>query len=256
VIDQQNKIPAVVHQVWPGEDMIPERLASYMAQNVAYCNEAKYIHRFWKLKDDHTLLLKTGISYTVHDVFEIINDLRVLEMLTDQNLHLVMKSDILRFSILYEFGGFYADLDLAIVQNLDKYRHMDYVCGWEKPRPVVCTAFIGAVPRSPVNKAVIEFILTAHQKMKRENIYPKNLWDVLVFTGPDMLTDILKQFPEIVPFQPEVFFPLPIPQIQRPFTVHHFAGAKAGGWAGEQCKGIECKDCKDKPNCNIVRVDK
>jgi mannosyltransferase OCH1-like enzyme len=192
-------------------------------------------------------------EYVLRKISDLFDDPRILKMVSDPLLHPVMKSDILRFNVLYKFGGFYGDLDLVFLASLEKYRELEYVCGFERPRHVVCTAFLGAPPLSPVNKAVIDFILSMYEKMGAVNKYPKNLWDVLVFTGPDMLTDILKQFPSVKPFSPEVFYPWPAPTVDTPFTMHYFAGAKKGGWTFDGCKEKECGACDDREVCNIVR---
>jgi mannosyltransferase OCH1-like enzyme len=253
VTTPSNKIPAAIHQVWAGDDMIPERLAVYMAKNVEYCKYHEYDHCFWRIINDEDIILKYPPNHFDHLKIEnVFEDVRVLEMIADPHLQRVMKSDIFRFNLLYKFGGFYADLDVLLLQSLEKYREMEYVCGYEKPRPVVCTALIGAPTESPINKAVIEFILAAHQKMKRENQYPKNLWEVLTFTGPDMLTDILKSFPSVTPFPFWEFYPWPAPEIQRPFTIHYYAGSKPNGWAAQGCKEKKCSECIDKKVCNIV----
>jgi mannosyltransferase OCH1-like enzyme len=247
-------IPRTIHQVWSGNDTIPERLAIYMAQNSAYCIENGFEHNFWRLIDDNKILLRyRPDQYALRKLSDVFEDDRIMEMVSDPKIHRVMKSDIIRFNLLYKFGGFYADLDLLVLASLEKYLDLDFVCGFEKPRPVVCTAFMASPAGLPINKAVSDFILSKYEQIKRENKYPRNLWDVLVFTGPDMLTDILKAFPEVKPFPPETFFPLPIPNAVRPFTVHYFAGAKKGGWTFDGCADQECSTCKDRPKCNIVK---
>jgi mannosyltransferase OCH1-like enzyme len=252
--NKTTSIPRTIHQIWGGADPIHERLAVYMAQNAAYCHDNEFKHVFWRLINNDELIVREGVdNYSIKNITELFDDARIPEMLADPNLHRVMKSDILRFNILYKYGGFYADLDLVILASLEKYLGLEYVCGFEKPRRVVCTAFLGAPVGSPVNKAVSDFILSAYEKMKAANQYPKNLWDVLKFTGPDMLTEILRGFPSVKPFSPEVFYPWPAPVINRPYTVHYFAGAKKGGWTFDGCKDKDCTTCNDRKNCNIIK---
>jgi mannosyltransferase OCH1-like enzyme len=249
-------IPKILHQIWSGMDIIPEARAVILARNTKYANENGFSHFFWRLLPDGGLLLRNDgniPNYSIMADFNILQNETFHLILADTKLHPVCK-DILRFAILQKYGGFYADLDLEIFDIPEYLFQLDYVCGYEHPRNVVCTAFLGAPEDSPVHKSVIDFIVSAYDKMKREDSYPKNMWEVLDFIGPDMLTKILKNFPNIKPFPINTFFPFPqpIPGL-RPFTRHDFAGSKKGGWVFEKCEKRECEKCEQRVNCNIVK---
>ena len=247
-------IPRIVHQTWMGSDPVPELQAVCMAKCFSFCEANGYEHLFWQKKANNEIILKSMTSgYGPIGLSSLTLDTRVTDMLTDEKLHPVMKADIMRFVILYEIGGFYADLDIEIINIQEKFRQMEYVCGLELPRLVVCTAFIGSKPKNPANKAMIDFILSTYEKIVAGGQYPRNIWDVLNFTGPDAYTKILSNFSEVVPFNPEVFFPLPPYRIQESVTMHYFNGSKKGGWVFDKCDKRECGTCEQKANCNIIK---
>jgi hypothetical protein len=245
-----------------------------LAQTTKYCHDHGFEHWFWTLTDKGTIVLKIGSL----SLYETINfddaDPRIFKMLADPKLHPVMKGDILRFYIDYLYGGFYADLDVVILNIQESFLSMHYVCGYERSRgnagreheeftfgpekrprqqDVVCTGFFGAPPKSEVNKAVIDFILTMYDDIVRTQRYPKNMWNVLDFTGPDMYIRILKQFSEVKPFPMEYFFPFPYPSTVSPFTIHYYAGTEPGGWTFDLCKNEDCPTCKERATCKISR---
>ena len=251
---KDNKIPRIVHQIWMHTDPIPELQAICMAKNYAWCETHGYEHCFWQKDAQNGLVLKSLTSgYGPIGLASITTDARVMQMLMDEKLHPVMKSDIMRFLILYEIGGFYADLDLEIISLKEDFLGIPYVCGIERPRMVICTAFIGSQPKHPANLAMVDFILSTYEKMAAADQYPKDIGDVLNFTGPDSYTKILKAFPDIVPFPPEVFYPLPPYRLQESVTMHYFKGSKKGGWVFDKCNTRDCKACDQRQSCNIIK---
>ena len=62
-------IPRILHQIWPGTDPLPERLAYLLARNAKYCSDHGYQHWFWRIGETGALLLKTSATqYSVVDL--------------------------------------------------------------------------------------------------------------------------------------------------------------------------------------------
>jgi hypothetical protein len=256
-------MPRILHQIWPGPDPIPERLAYLMARNVKYCEDHGYEHWFWTLTESGAIALKIGTRYRLVDLLvEKLADIRMFTMLADPKLHPVMKGDILRFTIDYLYGGYYADLDALVCNLQDSFLELPYVCGYERERgghgrpgceqKPICTGFFGAPQWSPVNSAMADHILAGYDKMRTTGKYPADMWDVIALTV-DPLVKICERF-GVKPFPMEYFFPYPIPEAVPPFSIHHYAGTEPGGWTFDYCKNEDCPTCKEKDICKISRA--
>lgn len=191
-------------------------------------------------------------------------DPRIMAMLADPKIPYVMKGDVLRFTIDFIYGGFYADADTVIYNLQDSFLKMDYVCGYERERGnagrpglgleerPICTGFFGAPPKSPVNGDMAKHILDGYDKIKQTGIYPRDMWDVIALTV-DPLVRICKAH-GAMPFPKNYFFPSPIPQNHvPPFSIHYYAGTEPGGWTFDHCKNEDCPTCKERQTCKISR---
>lgn len=276
-------IPRQLFQIWPGCDLISEANAIRMAHNVRVCKEYGYNHVFIRFSEDGELIIRRNDSgYNRVGIGEFItySDKLYIEMLRDPKIPHVMKGDILRFMTLLIYGGFYADLDMQLNYFDDAWLDMPYVCGFEAIRPKdsgqfpefnpaapgtgpinreqnpICTAFFGAPEESPINREMVEHILSMYEKIVRYNYYPQNMWHVIDITL-DPLARIVRKYTEVKPFPVETFFPWPIPQrSDSPFTDHYYVGTQAGGWTFEQCKNEDCPKCEDRKQCVITRDGK
>lgn len=252
-------IPRHIIQIWIGQ-LMPERLAEMLAHTRKWCHEHDFAHSLWTLNDDREVICK-------HSIFDnyVVSLLRdpVSIILKDKDLPDVVSADILRFIVLKNHGGFYADIDLQIIDIPDDYLTINFVCGYERPRiglgkereTAVCTAFIGAAESSPVLKEMVNLIKFRYDELKRLGKKFEGMFDVLDFAGPDAFTKVLSNYQDIKPFPYETFYPWPIPSVELQYTCHYFVGSKKGGWTNDQCKNIQCKTCPDKISgkCNIVR---
>jgi hypothetical protein len=233
-----------------------------MAQTQKYCRDHDYEHWFWTITERGEIALKIGTQYKIIDLAASGVDLRIFKMLADPKIHYVMRGDILRFVIIYEYGGFYADADTVVMDLQDSFLKMDYVCGYEQERAgagrpgleqkPICTGFFGAPSNSPVNEAMIENILDGYDAMRSTGKYPKDMWDVIALTV-DPLVKICERF-GIKPFEKEYFFPYPLPEAQAPFTIHYYAGTEPGGWTFDHCKNEDCPSCRVQSSCKISRA--
>ena len=66
------------------------------------------------------------------------------------------KSDILRFEILYQFGGLYIDTDFECLKNIDPlFKDRKIVLFWQQPKKI-CGAFFGSSKHNPEVKRLID----------------------------------------------------------------------------------------------------
>lgn len=71
-----------------------------------------------------------------------------------------MKSDVLRFEILYQIGGLYVDTDFECLRPLDSFFHnKDFiVCRQSPSGPTICGAFLASIKSHPFIKKLIDGI--------------------------------------------------------------------------------------------------
>jgi len=126
----------------------------------------------------------------------------------------VQRADLLRYLLLYHFGGFYIDLDLLCRSTLDGLlaEHPDArmltcvetILTAEKAREIgqtepirngkaeiperVANYFMACVPRHPVVKAIIDLV------EQRAGIPIRFDYDVIFTTGPDVVTEVVQRF--------------------------------------------------------------
>ena len=97
------------------------------------------------------------------------------------------KSDILRYEILYRFGGLYVDTDFECFRSFDIFLHgLDFFVGSGfGDNFTVYNGLIASVPNHPIIKTCIENITIGNLKKKFVSSPSLN---VLYTTGPYFLT--------------------------------------------------------------------
>lgn len=161
-IGLDEKIPKVIHQIWIG-GALPEAF-------VQLCESWKYHHinRGWlyKLWTDEDV---PGLKLQNQRFF-------------DENINPGLRSDLMRWEIIYRFGGFYLDVDYECLQPLDSLLCYDFVTAIQPLDTQVVqlgNAFFGAHPEHPILRSCIDEI--------------KNNWHrkgVLMKTGPIYFTKL------------------------------------------------------------------
>lgn len=135
------KIPKVIHQIWIGGPL-PEAF-------VQLCESWKHYHinRGWLYK-----------LWTDEDVAELkLQNQRFF----DQDSNPGVRSDLMRWEILYNFGGFYLDVDYECLQPLDSLLCYDFVTAIQPLDTFMVqlgNAFLGSSLKHPILKDCIETI--------------------------------------------------------------------------------------------------
>ena len=172
-------IPRIIHLVYDSYDMpAPFR---------AWIHSLARQHRswqfwVWRLNDTLCLLSKrfNGSYVSTYQSYS----------------HNVFRADAIRYFVLYEFGGFYIDLDVEALRPLDiwtvghdcivtheNYEHTYLV--HHKRAPNIMTTVLAARPKHPL------FKLLCQNLEQYRRVYPRS---VLHATGPFYLNTIYRQY--------------------------------------------------------------
>ncbi len=141
-------IPKTIHQIWIGGP-VPEVFKKYMATWQAMHPDWRYI--LWT-------------DEKIKELFPLHN-----QKFFDESEGMGVKSDLLKWEIIYRFGGVYADVDYECLQPLDQLHHMyDFYTAFQPFDAFFVqlgAALYAARPRHPILKHCIETIKDDwHQK--------------------------------------------------------------------------------------------
>ena len=93
-----DKIPRIIHQIWLGES--PENPAPMKWINTWKTKNPNYEHKLWTDKDMNDI---------PDSILELMNSTK----------RIIQKADILRYWVLYEYGGIYTDADSECVKPIE-----------------------------------------------------------------------------------------------------------------------------------------
>jgi inositol phosphorylceramide mannosyltransferase catalytic subunit len=157
-------IPRTIHQIWLGS-ALPERYSDWQKTWITLHPEWNY-----KLWTDSDL-----------DLFKMINSEKYYSIKS-----LGARSDILRYEILYKYGGIYADTDFECMKSFDDIiTRCSFFAGiphCRDGRPLINNALIGS---SPGNKIIFDCITN----MKMHRIDVTNPDSIMEITGASLLSD-------------------------------------------------------------------
>jgi len=162
-----SKIPKIIHQIWIG----PKKRPSQWMET-------------WKMKNP-SWQYKLWTEKTIKKEFP--NGLYNQTQYNRLGSQYHGKADILRYEILYKYGGFYIDADTSATRPLDDdLLECDlFTCGLNLENKRYANGFIACKEKSPVMKAMMDEI---HEI---ENINEKACW---MMTGPMLFTKIVDRY--------------------------------------------------------------
>src|SRR6266436_7942477 len=99
--DAELKIPKIIHQIWLGSEL-PEEFIALQQSWIEYHLGRDWLYKLWTDEDVANMELYNKAFYDATDNYGI-------------------KSDILRWEILYNFGGVYIDMDFECLRALDQF---------------------------------------------------------------------------------------------------------------------------------------
>ena len=164
----ENFIPKIIHQIWIGGPMPDSE--TRLSNKIINLNP-NWEYRLWN---------EENLDFIDHDVLSKIKLI--------QNLG--VKSDIIRYLVLYEYGGLYLDCDFVPIKRFDELvlgkKFIAGVCNPDFDNlPIINNGFIAAEKANKILYAVNKKVL----KHIDEMIYINNQSDVFKYTGPDLFTN-------------------------------------------------------------------
>lgn len=194
-------IPKTFHRIWLGDAPMPIEFINF-GRN--WCHK----HPSWGIKlwtDGNMMKLKNQKSY-------------------DCALSPVLKADIAKLEILYNFGGVYIDCDFECLKNIEPLLLDVKAFASYESRDIISTAIMGSIPRNPVIKSLIDGVPEA-LKIRKHNTINYRL-------GQIYATEKLFDRNDIKLFGPELFYPYLYNEkygknqkFPNAYAVHHWAGS-------------------------------
>lgn len=129
------------------------------------------------------------------------------------------RSDILRLELLWRHGGVYVDTDMECVRPIEPLiGGLDFFCAYLKPGQAN-NAFVGATPGHPILDRALDEI-----RPREWHGYDK------AAAGPEFLSALLEQYPEVAVFAPELVYPNTPEQRATAYAIHY----QARSWKDEE----------------------
>lgn len=196
------RIPKIFHRIWVGDKPLPEEFI-------------KFGDTWQEHHPDWHMALWTSPKQIVSRNLDCVPMARNASQL----------SDIMRYEILYAFGGIYLDTDFICQKNVEALlSDASFVGAGEKP-DMLSAGFIAAVPEHRIVKKAIDLI---PERIKSDMHQAKS-------TGPGLITDAWqpsKDDPDVLAYGPELFYPYAWnephrrhEQFPEAYAVHHWSGS-------------------------------
>lgn len=161
-------VPKIIHQIWIGPKPAPITLMNTWKEKHP---DFEYI--FWNENEFKT----RGMIFECQDKIDEIEEY-------------CGKTDIMRWEILYKYGGIYIDADSFCIEKLDDELLKKSFAGWENEtkRPgLIAVGTMGFSAKHPIPKKAVEFI------KQNEVSYAKTGKMAWQNTGPVLLTNIYNE---------------------------------------------------------------
>ena len=194
-------IPKILHQLWIGPKPMPSKFMDTFRDKHP---DFEYIR--WTEAE----IAKRGIKFECQEQIDRMSEING-------------KADIMRWEILYQFGGVFQDADSVCLEPFDEYfMRKTAFAGFENEtarKGLIATGTMGFPPRHPICRAAIDWMLT--NDSCPETCGKRAWWSV----GPGLLTRIL----ETGKYQDFSVFP------SHCFIPYHFTGLKYDGHKKVYC---------------------
>lgn len=175
-------IPQIIHQIW--EEKIPLPDFFYQCGETWKEFNPTWQYIYWnKYKMDHF------IQENFPSFIPALNGFK----------YDVQRWDVIRYLILYKYGGVYVDFDYECLKSLDNLLRNKSCCFGLEPREhaqlfkkekVISNAFIAITPRHQFMEQILKIVQHSSSVANDKRIY------VLETTGPHMLVDLYDQYPQ------------------------------------------------------------
>jgi len=175
-------IPKIIHQIWLGDQGIRPNLLMETWKNL----NPTWEHKIWT--EENMPRLRNQAQ------FDSVNEL-------------AGKADILRYELLFNYGGFFIDADSECILPLEDYLiDNDSFCCWENEITRTGLMANGYLAATKHNKLIEQLILTISTMPVEalQKLPPKASWQVL---GPMLLTKLAQNYEKLVVYPSHYFIP-------------------------------------------------
>jgi mannosyltransferase OCH1-like enzyme len=167
--DKVDIIPKKIHQFWIGGTKLPDKYKR-LSESWIKCNP-DWEYRLW-----------------VDDDVEGLN--MINKTLYDKAHNVGIKSDILRYEILYKFGGISADTDFECLKSFNDLRYLDLFAGnGYSTFPHVYCGLIGIKPQHELMLRILQGL-----KAKENMNVNVDFGEILKLSGPDYFSDLFFKY--------------------------------------------------------------
>jgi hypothetical protein len=209
-------IPSILHHVWTSDTPFSEKFHAFRVSWMK--NNPSWDFRFWHIEDLPPHKFPNSVS----------------DLLVDPDLHWVLKSDIMRWLVVWLYGGVYADTDVECVKSMDYFLKDKAFSGYSVTPGLVGNAVFGARPGYPLflqiacahaekitgeveraNKNIVDYGVNLSGKMMLgcDHIYPASFFNPFG-SGACVYDREPSKYPEA-------------------YCIHHWSGMDTGGWYPE-----------------------
>jgi mannosyltransferase OCH1-like enzyme len=187
------KIPKILHQFWHGGPL-PEKYKQLSDMWHDLHHDWEYI--LW----DEARVAKFGLRN---------------KWMYDNMQNPSAKSDVVRYEVVYRYGGVYVDTDFLPCKNLNELLYLDFFCGIiGSYSGGLCTAETCIGPSifgASQGNAILEKIIL---KIGQQKTVPRTIPEIMTITGPEMfsqevLAEMSHDHPLTVAFPSNYFYSFP-----------------------------------------------
>jgi mannosyltransferase OCH1-like enzyme len=180
----EEKIPKKIHQIWLGSN-IPKQYAAWGETWRRFNPDWEY--KLWTDADTKDVDIKD------RGKFNAIGNLG-------------QKSDYLRYHILNQFGGVYADTDFECLKSFNTLSYADFFVGVGYPSKVeLYIGLIGSTPNNPILDKILE-TMTLNGGMSYKSVFKSTGTYFFTKTFFDVVDGYRKG---VVVLPPDYFYPFP-----------------------------------------------
>jgi glycosyltransferase involved in cell wall biosynthesis len=157
------RIPPLFHFIWLGDNLMPQIYNDYIRSWALTYTDCKFV--LWHDKNIPSDLVTGDLIYTIDNV--------------------VCRADILRYEIIYKYGGIYVDMDFLSIHRMPPSVFFGTFFGCENISTISIGIF-GSYPQNPLFLEILKFI--------PQNIATIGLSETNIskLTGPIFITKLSK----------------------------------------------------------------
>jgi len=194
-------IPKVFHRIWLGTEQMPDEFVRYGESWIKH-------HPDWTMQ-----------LWTDENLPALINQ---QEFLLAHNT--AQRADILRYEVIYQFGGVYIDTDFECLRNIEPLLQSTHAFVAKSDPHLVAIGIFGA---EKGHRFLADVITRLPGSFRR-----KRYLSVAEQTGPDFFTSVVARHPETTVFEPSLFYPYSWQEMWRKgqefsdaYAAHHWSAS-------------------------------